>query len=156
MSAFTEPSFAWEPITPRGVAAFARASFERLFVVQGVFALMATLALVWLLSDGVFPTVETTIENLPDMGSIHGGQLDWREDSPVTLSEGNILAVSVDLEHGGSLHSPSDFQFEFGRDSVRIFSLFGEAEIEYPHDYSIATNVRDARPALPPISIDFR
>ena len=36
MSVFTEASFAWEPITPRGVAAFARASFERLFVVQAL------------------------------------------------------------------------------------------------------------------------
>jgi len=147
VSAFNEPAFAWEPITPRGVAAFARASFERLFVVQAVFALLASMALVWLLSDGIFPTVEATIENLPDSGSIHGGQLDWRDDSPLILAEGNILAISVDLEHGGSLHSPADFQLEFGRDSVRAFSLFGEAEMEYPHDYIIAANVRDARPA---------
>lgn len=105
------------------------------------------MALVWLLTDGVFPTVEATIENLPDMGSIHGGRLDWRDDSPLILGEGNILAVSVDLEHGGSLHSPADFQLEFGRDSVRVFSLFGEAEMDYPHAYTIAANVRDARPA---------
>lgn len=147
MSAFTEPSFAWEPITPRGVAAFARASFERLFIVQAVFALLAAAAVVWLLSDGVYPTVDATISNLPGTGSIHGGRLDWREDSPVILAEGNILAIGVDLEHGGSLRSPADFQLEFGRDSVRIFSLFGEAEVNYPPDYLIAVNQPDARPA---------
>lgn len=129
------------------MAAFARASFERLFIMQAVFALIGALSMMWLLSDGVFPTVEDTIENLPDMGSIHGGQLDWRDDSPLLLAEGKILAISVDLEHGGSLHSPADFQLEFGRNTVRIFSLFGEAEIDYPHDYTLAVNVRDARPA---------
>lgn len=147
MSAFTEPSFAWEPITPRGVAAFARATFERLFVVQSVFALLAAGSVVWLLSDGIYPTMDDTIENLPEMGSIHGGRLDWREDSPVILAEGGILAISVDMDHGGSLRSPADFQLEFGRDTLRIFSLFGEAEVGYPPNYTISVNQPEARPA---------
>jgi hypothetical protein len=147
VSAYKEPAFAWEPITPRGVAAFARASFERLFVVQAIVALLGAAAAVWLLSDGIFPTVSAAISELPETGEIHGGKLDWREDSPVMLAEGRILAFSVDLEHGGALRSPADFQFEFGSDSVRIFSLFGETLISYPRDYVIATNVTDARPA---------
>ena len=147
MSVSKEPAFAWEPITPRGVAAFARASFERLFVVQAMVALLAAAAVVWCLSDGIFPTVVAAISQLPDVGEIHGGRLDWRDDSPVMLAEGRILAFSVDLDHGGSLRSPADFQFEFGSDSVRIFSLFGETEISYPDGYVIAFNVTDARPA---------
>jgi len=147
VSAFTEPTFAWEPVTPRGVAAFARAPFERLFVVQSIFALIAAAAVVWLLSDGIYPTIDAAIGQLPDAGEIHAGKLDWRDDSPVLLAEGNILAFSVDLEHGGALRSPADFQFEFGRDSVRVFSLFGEAELDYPAGYIIAANQRDARPA---------
>jgi hypothetical protein len=147
VSTFKEPAFAWEPITPRGVAAFARASFERLFVVQAVVALLGAAAIVWLLSDGIFPTVNTAIGGLPDMGEIHSGKLDWRDDSPMMLAEGRILAFSVDLEHGGALRSPADFQFEFGSDSVRLFSLFGETEFSYPPGYIIAANVTDARPA---------
>ncbi len=147
MNAFREPSFAWEPLTPRGVAAFARASFERLFIVQSIFALLAAAAVVWCLSDGIFPIIGGAIEQLPDMGSIHGGKLDWREDSPVMLAEGKILALSVDVEHGGALHSPADFQFEFGRDDIRIYSLFGEAYVDYPAGYIIAANRGDARPA---------
>ena len=46
-----------------------------------------------------------------------------------------------------ALRSPADFQFEFGRDSVRLFSLFGEAEVDYPPGYIIAANQTDARPA---------
>ncbi|HEX9048104.1 MAG TPA: hypothetical protein VF988_13850 [Verrucomicrobiae bacterium] len=147
MSAFSEPRFAWEPVTPRGVAAFARASFERLFVVQALIALLAAAAVVWVLSDGVYPTIQTAISQLPESGQIHGGKLEWRDDSPVLLAEGRILAISVDLEHGGSLRSPADFQFEFGMDSVRVFSIFGEAEWPYPPGYVIAANQTDARPA---------
>ena len=147
MSAFVEPKFAWEPITARGVAAFARASFERLFVVQAVLALLAAASVVWVLSDGIFPTIDSAIRQLPDAGEIHSGRLDWRDDSPVLLAEGKILAFSVDLEHGGALRSPADFQFEFGRDSIRIFSLFGEVQVAYPPGYRIAANQADARPA---------
>ena len=147
MSASIEPAFAWEPITPRGVAAFARASFERLFVMQAVIALIGAAAVVWVLKDGIFPTIDAAIRQLPDIGEIHAGKLDWREDSPVLLAEGRMLAFSVDLEHGGALRSPADFQFEFGRDSVRIFSLFGETELAYPPGYVIAANQTDAQPA---------
>jgi hypothetical protein len=147
VNALGEPSFAWEPLTPRGVAAFARTSFERLFIVQSVFALIAAASVVWFLSDGIFPVVDAAIDQLPDSGSIHGGKLDWRDDSPVMLAEGKILALSVDVEHGGALRSPADFQLEFGRDDVRIFSLFGEAYLDYPNGYLIAANRGDARPA---------
>ena len=146
MSAFTEPTFAWEPVTPRGVAAFARASFERLFVVQSVIALIATAAVVWFISDGIFPTIAAAIGQLPAAGEIRAGKLDWRGESPVLLAEGNLLAFSVDLEHGGALRSPADFQFEFGRTSVRLFSLFGESEVDYPPEYLFSVNQLDARP----------
>jgi hypothetical protein len=147
VNALREPSFAWEPLTPRGVAAFARASFERLFIMQAVFALLAAAAVVWVLSDGIFPVISDAIDQLPDSGSIHGGKLDWRDDSPVMLAEGKILALSVDVEHGGALRSPADFQIEFGRNDLRIYSLFGEAYVDYPAGYLIAANRGDARPA---------
>lgn len=147
MSAFSEAAFAWEPFTPRGVAAFARASFQRLVIVQTFVALLAAAAVVWVLSDGLFPTINAAISRLPEAGEIHAGKLDWRGDSPVLLAEGRILAFSVDLDHGGTLRSPADFQFEFGRDSVRIYSLFGATELVYPPGYPLPANQIDARPA---------
>ena len=147
VNALREPSFAWEPLTPRGVAAFARASFERLFIVQSLFALLAAGSVAWLLSDGIFPVIDAAIDHLPDSGSIHGGMLDWHGDPAVMLAEGRILAINVDLDHGGTLRSPADFQFEFGRDDLAIFSLFGEADVDYPTGCVIAANRGDARPA---------
>ena len=147
MSAFTEPTFAWEPITPRGVGAFARASFERLVIMQAVFAFIAAAAVVWFLHDGIFPTLDTAVNALPEAGEIRNGQLDWRGDSPVLLAEGNVLAFMVDPQHGGTIRSPADFQFEFGRDTLRIVTLFGEAEFYYPELRPFPANKREARPA---------
>ena len=147
MSAFSEAAFAWEPFTPRGVAAFARASFQRLVIVQTCVALLAAAAVVWVLSNGLFPTINAAISRLPETGEIRAGKLDWRGDSPALLGEGRILAFSVDLDHGGTLRSPADFQFEFGRESVRLFSLLGDQEWPYPPGYVLAANRTDARPA---------
>ena len=147
LSKLTEPQFVGEPVTPRGVAGFARASWQRLLVVQSLVAALATAAVLWLLADGIFPTIETAINHLPAAGELRAATLDWRGDDPVLLAEGKILAFTVDLDHGGVLRSPADFQFEFGKKSVRIFSLFGEAELAYPPGLVIAANRPDARPA---------
>ncbi len=147
MNVFREPSFAWEPLTPRGVAAFARASFGRLFIVQSLFALLAAAAVVWCLAAAVYPVIDAAVSQLPDAGSVHGGKLDWRDDSPMLLAEGRILAISVDLQHSGALRSPADFQIEFGRDDICIYSILGTAYLDYPSGYIIAANRDDARPA---------
>lgn len=147
MSALGEPSFAWEPLTPRGVAVFARASFERLIIVQALFALLVSVVVVWFLSSAIFPVIDEAIDELPETGSLHGGRLDWRDDSPLPLAENRLLAIGVDLDHTHQWRSPAHFQLEFGRDSLVIISLLGEAEWEYPPGYLVAANRTDAHPA---------
>ena len=151
MSALSEPTFAWEPVTPRGVAAFARASFSRLFLVHALVAGLATCAVIFFLEQGIFPTLDDAIEALPEQGSILHGQLQWSGDSPALLAEGNILAFDVDLDHSGDLRSPADFQFEFGTNTVIILSLFGPAEFDYPPDYAPNTFIPANRTDLRPI-----
>lgn len=147
MSLFSEPRFAWEPVTPRGVAAFARASFERLFVVQCLFALLATAAVVWVLSSGFFPTVAAAVDALPDTGDVTRGQLTWTNNSPTMLAEGHFLALSVDLKHSGQLRSPAHFQMEFGSNSLWILSFFGMTEVIYPIDKSFYFSRPGVQPA---------
>ena len=136
MTQETQPAIAWEPVSPRGVAAFARASFERLFVVQSIFALMAAAAVTWLLAAKLFPTVDAAIDNLPATSVIERGKLSWPDDTPKLLAEGHFLAFSVDLQHSGNLRSPAHFQFEFGERSLCIYSLLGVTEVPYPPDQS--------------------
>ena len=146
MSAFTEYKFAWEPITPRGVATFARASLERLFVVQCVCALFAAGVVLWVLASGFFPTIKSAVSALPDEGEINHGKLVISETQPRVLAEGHFLEFNIDLQHGGQIRSPAQFQIEFGEDSILVFSLFGEAEFFYPPDQNFYFNHTDLQP----------
>jgi hypothetical protein len=147
MSAPAEPTFAWEPLTPRGVAAFARAKLGRLLLVQFIVALLAAVSVVWFFDDGCFPTISAAIQKMPADGEIRSGRLDWHGDSPQLLAEGRFLAFDVDLNHSGQIHSTADLQFEFGRDSIQIFSLLpGYSEIFYLPDRGVPFNRTELEP----------
>ena len=125
-------TFAWEPLTPRGVAAFARAKLSRLLLVQFIVALLAAAAVAWFFDDGCFPTISEAIQQLPADGEIHSGKLDWHGDPSQLLADGKFLAFDVDLNHSSQIHPTADVQIEFGGDSIRIFSLLpGYSEIFY-------------------------
>jgi len=142
-----KPNFAWEPLTPRGVAAFARAKLSRLLLVQFIVALLAAASVVWFLDDGCFPTIITAIQKLPAEGEIHSGKLDWHGDPAQLLAEGKLLAFDVDLNHSGQIHSTADFQIEFGEDSIHIFSLLpAYSEIFYIPDRSAPFNRTELEP----------
>ncbi len=137
---------AWEPLTPRGVAAFAQGSWGRLLVVQAVFAVVAAIAVVVLLRTAWFPTVRAAIRELPAQGQIHAGALQWPDDSPQRLAEGPWLAFTVDLDHSGLLRTPADLEFEFGRKDVRVWSLLGYREWPYAPGWDIAFNRTQLQP----------
>jgi hypothetical protein len=137
---------AWQPITPSGVAAFARASLARLLLVQLLIALLAAGVIAWCLHRNWFPKISEAIEHLPPSGQIQHGTLDWSGDSPTALADGRFLALTVDLQHAGSARSPAHVQVEFGRSDVRVFSLFGFVQADYPRGWTIRFN----RPELEP------
>lgn len=147
MSAPGDPkSFAWAPLTPPGVAAFAGASLGRLLFVQLIFALLAASAVVWFLKTAWFPAVGAAIRQLPAQGEIRDGKLNWPANSPEFLAEGSFLAFSVDLEHEGQLRSPAHVQVEFGRDDLYLFSLLGYQQLNYPRARVIAFNRTELEP----------
>jgi hypothetical protein len=146
MSASADTTFAWEPLTPRGVAAFARARLSRLLLVQFVIASLAAAAVVWFLSDGCFPTVRAAIHNLPTVGDIRAGRLNWPGNTPRLLAEGRLLAFIVDPDHSGQIHSPADVQIEFGAQTIRVFSLLGYQDFPYPPDQIISFNRTELEP----------
>jgi hypothetical protein len=137
---------AWEPITPRGVAAFAHARLGRLLLVQFIVALIVGSGVAWLLHDGFFPVITSAIEQLPAQSEFRQGKLEWTGDSPHRLADGDFLSVAVDLEHSGEVRSLAHFQFEFGRTNLLAHSLLGYSSIHYPDRWVIAFN----RPELLP------
>jgi len=87
MSTTTQSSsVAWEPLTPRGVAVFARASLGRLWLAQLIVALLAGAVTTWFLYEEWLPVIHEAIRHLPAEGEIRNAKLDWRGDSPAQLA----------------------------------------------------------------------
>jgi hypothetical protein len=146
MNTPAETNFAWQPLTPRGVAAFARAQWGRLLLVQCVFAVLAAASVVWFVNTAWFPTIRDGIRSLPARGELDAGALNWPTNSPQLLAEGPFLAFVVDLDHAETIRSPAQFQIEFGRDTVRVYSLLGFVEQPYTKKYLIPFNQPDLEP----------
>ncbi len=137
--------FAWQPLTPRGIAAFARATVGRLLLVQFLVCALTALVLVWFVAHDWFPTIRTAIDHLPVQANIQTGQLNWTGDSPCLLAEARFLALVVDLRHG-QMRSPAHLQVEFGRNDVWVYSLFGRLQAPYPKGYQIDLSRETTKP----------
>lgn len=134
MSVSKEPAFAWEPITPRGVVAFAHGTVRRLWLVQLLVAILVAVAVLWFFNDSCVPAIEKAIRSLSGNGEIISGELAWHGDAPAVLAEERVLAFDIDLNHTRQIHCTSDVQIEFGRDSIRVFSLLGYVDFYYPYN----------------------
>jgi hypothetical protein len=141
-----EPPFAWQPLTPRGVAAFAFATWTRLLVVQTAFALLTALAVGWFLAVAWFPTVREAIHRLPDQGVVRAGELKSPRASPEPLAQSGFLSFAVNLENQPSASPMADLQLEFQRHFVEVRSLLGALLLRYPKGYEVQFN----RPELAP------
>jgi hypothetical protein len=141
-----QAQFVWQPLTMRGVAAFADAPLRRLMLVQLIIALVAAGSVVWFLHHAWFPTIGEAIRQLPLSGELRAGRLDWHGPTPSILAEGRFLALVVDLQHSGEARSPAQVQVEFGRASFRVFSLFGCTQLAYPTGWAVAFNRTELGP----------
>ncbi len=133
-------------MTPRGVAAFARAPLWRLLLAQLVVALLAAATAGWILEEGWFPVVRAAIRQLPEQGEIRGQRLDWPGGSPVRLAGNHFLGLGVDLDHSGQLAGESQIQVEFGRRDLRVLLPPGPVVVEYPAGWRIAFNRAELGP----------
>lgn len=148
MSEPTESStpVAWQPLTFRGVAAFAAARNGRLWLVQLGVAVLVAASVLFFLSRAWWPTITSAIHTLPDQGFIRGSQLAWAGDDPVILAESPWLAFVVDTENTREPGQIADVQVELGADEMRCRALLGVFALPYPDDWEIAVN----RPELEP------
>lgn len=135
-----KPPLAWQPFTPRGVAAFGRAPAGRMLVVQLVLALVIAGVVVWFLRGDWYPVVTRAVNALPEEGAIRNGRLDWAGAPAAILGEDRYLAVVVDLYHSGTARSPAHVQVELSREGFRVYSLFGFVQGRYPVDREVAFN----------------
>src|SRR5438270_11437821 len=124
--------FAWQPLTPRGVAAFAHALTGRLFVVELIVALFAAGAMDWFLSARWFPAVRQAVHRLPEQGVIRGQIFDSPIASAEILAESRFLIFVLDLEKQRNATQNSDVLVEFHKKNFQICSIFGCLFFNYP------------------------
>lgn len=137
---------AWQPITPAGIARFAEASFGRVFLVEGIVALLATVAVCWFVSAAWFPQVRAAINRLPQSGHIYKGQLVLPADSAGILSESRLLGFSINPESQPTPTLASHLRIQFHDSYVAICSLFGCIHYHYPRGYIIEFNRPEVQP----------
>jgi len=138
--------FVWQPITPGGIAAFARAPLGRLLLAQFVIAIFCGATIAWFVRHSWFPAITQAIQHLPEQGEIRNAQLQWELNSPQFLAENRFFALAVDLKHEGQVRSPAHVGVEFGASDFKLFSLFGYARGTYPQRWRIAFNRNELVP----------
>lgn len=137
---------AWQPFTPKGVAAFSDASLARVFSFQFAFAAINALALAWFLQISWFPVISAAVARLPASGEISQQRLEWPSKEPVLLGYNSDLALIVDRQHLGAARVPADLLLELGDKDARVYSLFGYLEFPYQQGYRIGINQTELRP----------
>lgn len=140
------PAHAWQPFTPRGVAAFGLATFTRVFLVQGAVAVLVGIALIWALRAAWVPVISEAIQKLPETGIIRRGELNFTNESPQRLAENSHLAVVIDLDGTREAGQVADVEVAFEKKRVVLRGPLGAWGREYGSDYQFSFN----RPELTP------
>lgn len=132
-----KPTLAWQPFTPRGVAAFASVPAGRLFAVQLILAAISALVVLWFLTTAWFPVVRGAIEALPDTGALRSRQLTSPYDSPEPLAMNHFFAAVLDTRNRVTATVAADVVVECRAREFRVCSLFGCYISPYPASWQV-------------------
>ena len=113
---------AWQPLTFRGVAAFAGSSYQRLFWVQVFFAALCGAAIVWALHYAWVPVIRTGLRALPNEAPDRAGNLIYPPSAAGLLAESRHLAVLLKPE---GVTAAADVKIELRAEDARVCSLMG-------------------------------
>ncbi|MFA6547289.1 MAG: hypothetical protein WCS99_22920, partial [Limisphaerales bacterium] len=136
----------WQPLTFGGVAAFARAPWTRLLLLQTIVAVFIVAGVVVFLERCWFPVITQATKDVSGFGAVRGGQLAWPKKEATVLSENRFLGLVVDLEDSGGTGQIADLQVEFTRDRIKLVSLLGYTSFPYPGGVEIELNLQTLDP----------
>lgn len=136
----------WLPLSPRGVAALARADDARLWAVLLVVAAGAAVVVVWFLCACWTPVISEAVRRLPERAALRNGLLDWEADSPARLGENKWLAVAVDARESGTTGPVADLEITLGGRSLSFTSLLGSLRLKYSRTWSLSLARNDWLP----------
>jgi hypothetical protein len=128
---------AWQPITPRGVAAFAFARIGRVLAVQFIVAGVVAGAVCWFLSTAWLPTARRAIRQLPETGGITNSILASPRLSTQPLAQSRFIAFVVDVQDKTGAEVQTDVLITFRRRDIRVCSLLGCASKPYEPEWRV-------------------
>lgn len=140
------PRQAWQPFTPRGVAAFAHATASRLFFVQFVVAALIAAALVLGLRASWVPVISEAMAHLPEAGAIRRGELSFAGEPNQRFAGNTRLALSVALQGEPAGGSSSDLEITFEKNRVALCGPLGCWWRSYDPRYTFAFNRVELQP----------
>jgi hypothetical protein len=138
--------FAWQPLTPSGLARFASVKPGRVLVVQFVFAVMACAVIMRIFYATWIPVMNKAVRELPMQGEIRNGRLAMENAAPRILAENRFFGLAIDPRHAGEARTAAHVDAELGARDLRLYSLSGYLTFAYP-TYRIALNHDETIPA---------
>lgn len=141
------PLQAWQPLTPRGIAAFAGATSGRLMLVQVIVAAIVVVVVIWFLRIAWFPVITEAVQHLPGTGAIQDGTLSFGASAPKSLAENARLAIVVDTDHTRTAGRVADVAVTFEKNGLAICGALGCRWLPYERGYVIAFNRTEVEPA---------
>ena len=133
----------WQPFTPSGVARFAGASLARLLTVQVITAVFVSVCFIWFLANYYSPVILAAIQRLPEEGKISRQQL--QGIPPGVLAENRFLSITVETGETRS-SGVGDLQLRFGPSAVKVCSVLGCMELNYPSGWIISLSRSSLEP----------
>ena len=139
--------FAWQPLTPGGIARFASVKPGRVLVVQFVFAVMACAVIMRIFYATWIPVMNQAVRELPMQGEIRKGQLMMDNATPRILAENRFFGLAIDPRHVGEARTAAHVHAELGARGLNLYSLSGYVSFPYPSRARLALNHDETIPA---------
>ena len=140
------PRPAWQPFTPKGLAAFSTTTFGRVFLLLCVTALIGAGTFVWFLHTAWYPAIRAAIHELPAQGQIIHQELNTPRVSSEPLAEHRFLGFVVLIGDARETDLNSHIGVKFRKKGVDVCSLFGCWRLAYPPGWTIEFNRTDLEP----------
>jgi maltodextrin utilization protein YvdJ len=145
MSETSDPApAAWLPLTPRGVAAFARATPGRLLLVQLIAGLLVCGSIIALAGRNFSPVISEATRRLPDKATLENGELNGLKAE--ILANGTLLAIVANPWQTENFGQTADFQIDLGKTNLQISGLLGSLVVSYPVNTSVTLDRSKAEP----------